>query len=199
VASKRVGLTGNIGSGKSTVAWLFVRRGAALIDADLLARQATEDPTVLAEIARVLGPELVGEKGLDRQRTAELVFRDPKALDSLNGIIHPWVRRRSAERVAALRRRPHPPEVILQDIPLLYENHLDRGLDAVIVVEAPLELRIERVVARSGLSEAEVRARDASQMPLADKVERADYVIHNGGTPAELEAQVEAVWKTLTS
>lgn len=194
---RKVGLTGNIGSGKSTVAQLLVKRGAALIDADALAKAATEDPDVLRRIAGELGDDLVRNSTLDRAATAQRVFHDPQARKVLNGIVHPWVRARSDERVRELLNAEVPPDVILMDIPLLYENELERTVDAVIVVDAPLEVRIARVMDRSGLSENEVRARDAAQMPLAEKVRRADYVVENRGNLDALEAQVEALWKQL--
>ena len=194
---KRIGLTGNIGSGKSTVAKRLVERGAALIDSDDLARQAAQDPDVLQKIADALGEDLIKEGKLDRPATAARVFGDSEARETLNAIIHPWVRQRSEEQARAFERQPSPPDIILLDIPLLYENGLERTLDAVIVVDAPLEVRAERVKARSGLSEREVRARDAAQMPLKKKVQRADYVVDNGGDKKALEAQVERLWSVL--
>ena len=193
----RVGLTGNIGSGKSSVARRLEARGAVVIDADALAAEATRDPAVLARIARELGPELVVDGRLDRAATAERVFADPDARRRLNAIVHPWVRRASAERVEALGASPSPPPVIVLDIPLLYENGLEAGCDAVIVVDAPLEARVERVTRRSGLDAEAVRARDAAQMPLADKVARADYVVDNGGPEERLDAQIDALWRGL--
>ena len=190
-------MTGNIGSGKSTVASLLVDKGAALIDSDALAREATRDPEVLRKIADALGEDLIREGELDRPKTAARVFGDEAARGTLNGIIHPWVRRESEARARELERRAAPPEVILMDIPLLYENGLERGLDAVIVVDAPLEVRVERVQARSGLSEEEVRARDAAQMPLTEKVRRADYVVDNSGDEAALGAQLGALWSNI--
>lgn len=194
---KRLGLTGNIGSGKSTVAALLVERGAVLIDADALARRATDDPEVLARIAAELGEELVVDGRLDRAATAARVFGDETARRTLGGIVHPWVRRESAALAAEMAAAPDPPPAILFDIPLLYENDLDAGLDAVIVVDAPLALRVARVHQRSGLSPDEVRARDAAQMPLEAKVARADVVIDNSGDRAALERQVDACWQRL--
>ncbi len=194
-----VGLTGNIGSGKSTVARMLVARGAALVDADALARAATEDAEVLRAIEAALGDGLVIDGSLDRRALASRVFGDAAALSALNAIVHPWVRSASAQRVAELQALRSPPPVILLDIPLLYENGLDRGLDAVIVVDAPLELRSERVQRRSGLEAADVRARDAAQMPLAEKRRRADFVLSNAGTEAELESQIATLWPKLRS
>ena len=199
----QVGLTGNIGSGKSSVARLLAQRdGAVLVDADELARQATNDSEVLSRIASDLGAGLVigGDDGaprLDRAATAELVFADAAALERLNGIIHPWVGRRRDELVAKYQGAAEPPAVIVHDIPLLYENDLDSGLDAVIVVTAPLAARVARVVARSGLEPQEVARRDAHQMPLETKAARADFVVDNAGDLADLRVQVARLWTEL--
>ena len=122
---KRIGLTGNIGSGKSTVAHLLVEKGAALIDSDVLAREATQDPEVLRQIADALGNDLIKEGELDRPKTAERVFGNKEARETLNGIIHPWVRQKSEARAQALEQSSPPPKIILMDIPLLYENGLE--------------------------------------------------------------------------
>lgn len=206
----RIGLTGNIGSGKSSVARLLRGHGAAVIDADRLARQATEDPVVLERIAAAFGRDLVvtGEDGLphlDRARTAARVFGDPAALAALNGVIHPWVRARSAELERELAASEDPPPVIIHDIPLLYENGLDAGLDAVVVVTAPLAVRLARVVARAGAIDEAARvaargdaaARDATQLPLSEKVARADYVVDNAGSLQDLQEQTAGLWGDL--
>ncbi|MFO7545747.1 MAG: dephospho-CoA kinase [Trueperaceae bacterium] len=193
----RVGLTGNIGSGKSTVARLLADHGAAVIDADALARAATDDPDVLARIAASLGDGLVAGGRLDRAATAARVFGDPAALARLNAIVHPWVRARSAERERELLEAVPPPPVIVHDVPLLYENGLDAAMDAVIVVDAPLETRLRRVAERSGASIDDLRARDAAQLPIEEKVARADFVVGNAGDLQELRAAVEALWAKL--
>ena len=195
--SKRIGLTGNIGSGKSTVADLLIKKGAALIDSDALARAATNDADVLTAIQTQLGKELVQDGALDRQKTAELVFNNPEALKTLNSIIHPWVRAESVRRTQALLEQEKPPAIIIFDIPLLYENALETTVDAVIVVDVPLELRIHRVQERSGLSEDDIRVRDAAQLELTEKVKRADYVIDNSKGLDELKQQVNEVWSKL--
>lgn len=192
-----IALTGNIGSGKSTVARLLQERGAVVIDADLLARQATEDPTVQERIAAELGPELLREGGLDRERTARLVFEDEAARRRLEGIIHPWVRRRGRELEAELRERPDPPALIVHDIPLLFENGLQSNFEGVLVVTAPASERAARVHARNGLSREEFEARDRAQWPLAAKAAKADWVVDNSGDLASLEAQVAAVWSEI--
>ena len=192
-----VGLTGNIGSGKSTVARLLVAKGAALVDADTLARQATDDPEVLAAISQQLGGDLVRGGQLDRAATARRVFGDPEARRRLNSIVHPWVRRAMAAQLTALLTSPKPPPVIILDIPLLYENGLEHTVEAVIVVNASLQTRIERVTARGALSADEVRARDSAQLPLEEKVKRADYVVDSEGEPSQLAAQIDSLWALL--
>lgn len=194
---KRIGLTGNIGSGKSTVASLLVEQGAALIDADALAKEASSDPEVLNQIAEKLGRDLITGGQLDRAKTAARIFHDTSARQTLNQIIHPWVRRESERRVLELSQQPYPPSIILMDIPLLYEGGLENLVDAVIVVSAPLALRVARVQERNGLSEAEIIARDKAQLPLEDKVARADIVIDNSGSLSQLKQRVSQVWQAL--
>lgn len=195
----KVGLTGNIGAGKSTVAARLVALGAALIDSDALAKRATQDSKVLQQISNELGSDLVKDAQLDRAKTAERVFEDEAARATLNKIVHPWVRRQSALEVSRLESLPSPPKIILMDIPLLYENGLESSLDAVIVVNAPLEKRVKRVMERSGLSEAEAIARDKAQMPLEEKVKRADYVLENGSSLENLDQEIENLWQELAA
>jgi dephospho-CoA kinase len=192
--SKRIGLTGNIGSGKSTVAKMLAEKGAVIIDADVLARTATQDPAVLEQIAEQLGRDLVQDGNLDRKKTAELVFHHPEARHILNNIIHPWVRQKSAERVAELLQHD-PACIIVQDIPLLFENGLEKNFDVVIVVYAPLEERIARVMSRSTLTEEDILARDRVQMSLEEKVKRADVVIDNSRGLDDLQWQVDTFWE----
>jgi len=196
--TKVIGITGNIGSGKSSVAKLLVNKGAALIDADEIARKATRDKKILEQISKQLGPELVKDGQLDRQKTADLIFSDDKARQKLNAIIHPWVRAESNKRIAELKGQENPPEIILQDIPLLYENSLQSTVDAVIVVYAPLLERIKRVQKRSDLSEQDIRARDGAQMNLISKMALADYVIDNSAGESELKKEVNRLWLELT-
>lgn len=192
-----IGLTGNIASGKSTVARMLEARGAAVIDADALAREATGDPEVLGEIAAQLGPDLVRDGALDRAETARRVFGDPQARARLDAIVHPRVAAARRRRRAELQeRRPRPP-LIVHDVPLLYEAGLEDEVDAVVVVAAPLDARVARAAARGNLGPDEVRKRDAAQLPLEEKVGRADYVLDNGGDEAGLARQVDALWPRL--
>jgi dephospho-CoA kinase len=194
---KRIGITGNIGSGKSSVAKLLVEKGAALIDADAIARAVTNDAEVLEQIALQLSSGLVTNGKLDRAKTAALVFNNPQARRILNSIIHPLVRQRSEEAMNVLETSLSPPPVILQDIPLLYENGLEKNFDTVIVVDAPLKIRLARVVSRSNMTEADFYAREKAQLPLEEKVNRADYVIDNSGGLEGLREQVDELWEKL--
>jgi dephospho-CoA kinase len=192
----RVGLTGSVGSGKSTVAAALARRGAAVIDADALARRAAEEPATLERIARALGPELVVAGRLDRAATARKVFADADARAALEAIVHPWVRAAAAAQEAALSRSAVPPMMVVHDVPLLFERGLDAAMDATVVVRAPLAVRERRLADRLG-DPAAVRARDAAQWPEAEKAALATFVIDNGGDEDALERHVAALWTAL--
>lgn len=192
-----MGLTGNIGGGKSSVARLLAELGAFIIDADDLARQATSDPAVLNRISAELGAELVKDGELDRQAVAAAVFADPAARSVLNSIIHPWVGLRRLQLQAEALGQAEPPPVVVHDVPLLFEVGLDKSVDVTLVVVAPLAVRAARVMQRSGLSEEQVRQRDAAQMPQDEKAARADFVIDNSAGEAELEEAVARLWPEL--
>lgn len=186
---RRLGLTGSIGAGKSTVAGLLRARGLTVLDADAEAREVTRDPAVLAEIGAAF-PGVVRGGELDRAALAAAAFGDPAQLAVLNAITHPRVRARmlAHERAAAERGE----RWVVQDVPLLFEGGLDAQMDAVLVVDAPLEVRVARVMARSGLSAGEVRARDAQQLGAGEKRRRATFVLDNSGELEALERQVDA-------
>ncbi len=199
MAFRVFGLTGGIGSGKSSVARLLRERGVPVVDADELAREAVAAGSDgLAQVAEAFGAELVGADGeLDRKRLASLVFSDEGARKRLNAITHPIVRRLSQERFAALAQQGV--ELAAYDVPLLYEVGLDRALSPVVVVAASEATQLSRVMARDGVSEGEARARIAAQLPLAEKRARADYVLDNDGTPEQLAAQLDALLPRLRS
>jgi dephospho-CoA kinase len=190
----RVGLTGGIGSGKSEVARLLVGHGARLIDADLVAREVVEPGTPgFARVVEALGPSVVAADGtLDRPAVAALVFADPDLLAALNAIVHPLV----AVRTAELMAEAPLDGVVVNDVPLLMENGLKGSYDLVVVVDAPEDVRLERLVAR-GLSPADVRARMAAQASREDRLAGADYVVDNSGTLDDLVPQVERLWSEL--
>jgi dephospho-CoA kinase len=187
----RIGLTGGIGSGKSTVAGLLAARGAQVVDADRIAREVVEPGTPgLAAVVAAFGHGVLTSDGaLDRPALAAVVFADPDARRRLDGIVHPLVRARAAELVAAA-----PPDaVVVQDVPLLVETGQAGSYDLVLVVQADLATRVRRLVAR-GLSEEDARARIAAQATDEQRRAVADVVLDNSGTVEELEAQVERFW-----
>ena len=193
-----VGLTGNIASGKSTVAHLLAERGATIIDADVLAHEAVEPgtPALAAIVTRWGNGVLEADGRLDRAALRAIVFDDdPEQLDALNRIVHPDVEQRRAAALAAARERGD--RIVVCDIPLLFEKKMVDQFDLVLLVDAPRPLRLERVVQERGLNTAEAMAMIAAQMPAELKRARADLVIQNGGTREDLARQVDAVWTSL--
>ncbi|MDD5556934.1 MAG: dephospho-CoA kinase [bacterium] len=192
----RVGITGGIGTGKATVAAMFGRRGAIVIDADELARAAVRPGTAARRrVVDAFGDGVVGPDGaLRRRRIARIVFRRPDRLAVLNAIVHPPVVREMRRRLRAARGAP----AAVVNVPLLFEAGLGGEFDAVVVVTCPREEQIRRARARDGLSRRAVEARIRAQMPLEEKAARADYVIDNGGPLRETERQVGRVWRGIT-
>ena len=191
-----IGLTGGIGSGKSTVSAMLRELGAVVIDADEGARAVVEPGRpALAEIVATFGPDILDPSGrLDRQRLADLVFHDEASRRRLNAITHPRVREWMAARMQEAATAGA--EVVVLDIPLLFESGRDEDMKDVVLVWTPEEAQVTRAVAR-GASEADVRARMAAQMPLAEKRERARWVIDNSGSLEETRRRVEDVWHEL--
>jgi dephospho-CoA kinase len=188
---KLIGLTGGIGSGKSTVSALLAARGAVVIDADRIAREVVEPGTPgLAAVVEAFGPGVVRADGsLDRPALAAVVFADPEARKRLDGIVHPLVRARSVEIASAV------PEgaVVVHDVPLLVETGQAGSYDLVLVVRADVEVRVRRLVQR-GLSEEDARARIAAQATDEQRAAVADVVLDNDGTQEDLTAQVDRFW-----
>lgn len=192
----RIGLTGGIGSGKSTVAARLAQLGAVVIDSDQLAREvvAVGSPG-LARVVERFGPDVLApDGGLDRPRLGRLVFSDPAALADLNAITHPLIRARG--EALSSEAAAQGAAAVVHDIPLLVENGLAAGFDKVIVVEAPLELRLSRLAGR-GLDPDTARARIAAQATDEQRREVADILLDNSGSVAELVAQVDAAWASL--
>lgn len=192
-----VGLTGNIASGKSTVAQLFGQWGATLIDADVLARQAVDvgTPAYHAIIER-WGEGVTAPDGpIDRRELRQRVFSDSEQLEALNAIVHPEVQRLRDELVDDARRRGD--RIVVCDIPLLFERRLADQFDRIVLVDAPRPVRMDRLVRDRGLETAEAMKMIASQMPAELKRARADYLIDNTGTQQELEARALEVWRAL--
>lgn len=190
-----IGLTGGIATGKSTVARLLAGRGAAVVDADLLAREVVEPGApALEEIAAAFGPGVLTATGeLDRAALGAVVFADPEARRRLEAITHPRIGALMQQRIAAGLGSPVP--LVVADIPLLFEGGRDGIVEGVLLVDAPEDVQLRRLMLRDGIDEAAARARVGAQMPLAEKRRRATWVIDNGGSPGETAAQVGAWWE----
>ena len=193
-----IGLTGNIASGKSTVVELFRRWGAAIIDADQLAREAQAPGTeVLAAIVRRFGGDVLTSDGaLDRAALRSKVMGDDQALGALNGIVHPAVQRRRAQLLDEARARGE--RIVINDIPLLFEALDPKDFDAVVLVDAPPAVRRARLRLLRGLTNAEADAMIAAQMPSDRKRGKSQYVIDNDGSKEALEQKAKAVFDELT-
>lgn len=193
----QLALTGNIASGKSTVASLLAAHGATIIDADLLAREAVlPGTTALHAIVDRFGPTVLQADGtLDRPALRQRVFRDPVARDALNAIVHPAVSRLRDAQLADAKRRGDA--VVISDIPLLFEVGLEHAFDGVILVDAPEAERLERLTRDRGLSRVEAQAMIDAQWPSARKRADATWIIDNDGPREQLPIRVAELWQTI--
>jgi len=191
-----IGLTGGIGSGKSTVSARLRFLGATVIDADAITRELQQPGEEVYEaMVDRFGDRIVGPDGsLDRQAVADIVFNDRAALADLNAIVHPAV---GAEIARRLEEAAGSDGLVVLDVPLLVESGRD-DLAALVVVDVDPEVAIDRLVASRGMREDDVRARMANQADRSERLSRADHVLDNSGTPAELEAAVDALYRRLT-
>ena len=192
----RVGLTGGVASGKSTVSAILRELGAIVIDADELARDVVAKGTPgLAAVVEEFGPELLTPDGdLDRAAMGALVFSDETARKRLEAIVHPLV----FERIVALESEAPPGAVVVHDIPLLAESGRADTFDAVIVVDTPTEIQVERMIRDRGWSEADARSRIAAQAPAEERRAMATYLIENTGSREDLRRRVVAAYEQLT-
>lgn len=192
-----VGLTGGIGSGKSEVARLLAEHGAVVVDSDLLAREAVEPGTPgLGAVVAEFGPAVLAADGsLDRPALGRIVFADPSRRAALEAIVHPFVRRRSAEIAAAAP----PGAVVVHDVPLLVEAHLQDRYDLVVVVDVDEALQVRRLTISRGMSEADAWARISAQADRATRLAVADLVVANDGSLDELRARVDGLWSELSA
>ncbi|MGC4942922.1 dephospho-CoA kinase [Kribbella sp. DT2] len=191
----RVGLTGGIGSGKSSVSRRLGERGAVVIDSDVLAREVVARGTDgLAEVVATFGDGVLTAEGeLDRPAVGKLVFGDETARRKLEAVIHPRVRARAAE----IEQTAPADAVVVHDIPLLVETGQADKFDVVLVVDVPVEVQVERLTGQRGMAEDEARSRIASQASREQRLAAADVVIDNAGSLDDLDRRVDAVWAEL--
>ncbi len=193
-----VGLTGGIGSGKSIAARMLEERGAVVFDADVLAREAVAPGTEgHRAVVERFGADVLAPGGeLDRDALASVVFADPAARRDLEAIVHPEVRRLFAEGAEAFRESDR---VVVFSAPLLVETGMHTAFEVLVVVSAPAEVQVARLLRDRGMSDEAIRARIAAQAPLEDKAAVADIILHNGGSLEELERQVDRLWDDLAA
>ena len=196
---QRIGLTGGIAAGKSVAARRFIELGAVLVDADALAREVVAPGTLgLEQVVDAFGTDVVGPDGsLDRSALATRVFDDPEARHRLEALVHPQVRRLAAEREAAAAALDRD-AVVVHDIPLLVETGQADAFGMVVLVHAPEELRLDRLVNGRGMPEPEARARVAAQASDDERLAVADVVLDGTGTDQNLRDQVDRLWARLS-
>ncbi|MER1988709.1 MAG: dephospho-CoA kinase [Solibacillus isronensis] len=195
-----IGLTGSIASGKSTVAKMIESYGLPIVDADVVARQVVEPGTpTLKKIEEAFGPEVIAHDGsMDRAKVGSIIFHNEEMRKTLNGIIHPAIREEM------LRQRDEfisfGEKNIFMDIPLLFESKLEHFVEKIIVVSVKKEVQLQRLMERNGFSEEEANARIATQIPVKEKEQLADAVIHNNGTREDTAIQLQNIlyeWNVL--
>lgn len=199
-----IGLTGGIASGKSVVADELRRLGAEVIDADQVAREVVAPGTeTWARIVEHFRPGIqLPDGSIDRKALGQIIFADSEARATLNRLTHPAIRARMQERLQAARSRRVPgggAAIVIMEIPLLFESGVTGGLDEIWVVAVRPEVQVERLVRRAGISPEEARQRIGTQLPLEEKIGRADVVIDNNGTLEETRRQVQVHWTRLKS
>jgi len=192
-----IGLTGGMGSGKSTVSRVLAELGAVVIDADRVGHEAYQPHTATWQaLVDAFGREIIAaDETIDRKKLGALVFSQPDNLKKLNGIVHPRMYQMMQTRIADFKRQGV--KVIVVDAAILFEAHWETLVDVVWVVVADESNVVKRAVARTGLPEEQIRSRLRSQMSNAERVKRADVVIHNNGTIEELTQQVKQLWATV--
>lgn len=190
-----LGVTGNIAAGKSTVTQGLKRRGAVVVDADILSREVVATGTkALKKLVNEFGSDILkGDGSLDRDRLGQMVFADTQVRATLNRIVHPEIARRSVEELQRLKEQTDAP-LIVYEAPLLFEVGAETRVDKVLVVTIDPEEQLARLMKRDGLDQVAAKQRIAAQMSQEEKVKRADYVIDNSGTPEKTRSQIDLLW-----
>ncbi|MEC0368913.1 dephospho-CoA kinase [Paenibacillus chibensis] len=193
-----IGLTGGIATGKSTVSALLIRKGALLVDADVIAREVMlPGHPVLAAVAEHFGQAvLLADGTLDRKKLGDIVFREPAQRQALNEITHPAIRLEIRRQMESLERE-HPERLVVVDIPLLFESGLESMFERVMLVYAPASIQKERLMNRNQLTAEEAEARINSQMDIEEKKRKADVIIDNSGSAEETQRQIDEFWLRL--
>ncbi|EOS56289.1 dephospho-CoA kinase [Paenibacillus barengoltzii] len=191
-----IGLTGGIATGKSTVSRLLAERGAAIIDADVIAREIMEPGyPVLAAVSERFGPGVLNADGtLNRKKLGEIVFSNPEERKALEALTHPAIRAEMKQRMEELEAAD-PHRLVVADIPLLYESGLDPLYERIMVVYVPREVQLTRLMLRDGLSKEAAEQRINAQMDIEIKKERADILIDNSGGLEETKRQIDDFWR----
>ncbi len=193
---KLIGLTGGAGSGKSTVAEMLRELGAVVVDADEATHAVYEPGTPgFDAVVHEFGKEYVKDGRIDRKRLGDVVFHDAGARRRLNDVVHPLVREWMAQRTAEAVERGAA--VVVQDVPLLFENSLERFFSSVVLVYVPEDVQVDRLVKGRGFTREQAHAVIGAQLPIEEKRGRAHHVVNNTGTLDDTRAQVAAVWKQL--
>ncbi len=191
-----LGITGGIGSGKSSLARELEKHGATVIDADVFARKALLEPTIRTKLEQAFGSEIIDHQGnINRSLLAQKAFRNQDALQTLNSITHPWIRQAIQTKLEELLTDKTTKAIVL-DIPLLLEAGIyEPFLDVVVFVDAPKEIREQRVIKNRSWEKGELERREAQQMPLEEKKQRSDRIIYNNGQTNDFAIQASKLWQ----
>ena len=194
---KKIGLTGNIGTGKTTVAWMFEEQGAKLLNADTIAHETIEPQTsVWKQLFDRYGKKIMMHEGVvNRKALAGIIFGNDTERKFVESIIHPKVHEELTKKIADLKRNGTP--LIIVEVPLLFETRWDKEMDSIIVVSCDLELQIKRCMEKFGLRRDEVLLRIKAQRPIEEKIAKADFVIDNSGTKDDTQLQVRRVFSSI--
>ena len=192
-----VGLTGSLGSGKSTVAAMFGQLGATIIDADRIAYKITQpNGECFKRVVKQFGRNILSQGYIDRQKLAAIVFKNHRRLRQLEKIIHPVVRQKIHQEIEQKERRGQK-KIVVVEVPLLFESGINQDVDVTMVVHATSQQQIKRAVYHKKITKAEAKRRIQCQMPLKDKIRLADIIIENNQTKTKTKKQVKRIWQRL--